>query len=458
MSQKTSLNIIILAAGQGTRMKSSLPKVLHSLAGKPLVQHVIDTSKKLSPEVINVVYGHCGEQVQQQINDTEINWVLQEEQLGTGHAVDQVKDQLKDDQLVLILYGDVPLIKEETLTKLLEQAKEGFSLLTVKLNNPQGYGRIVRDKTDLVKNITEEKDASEEIKKIDEVNTGILAVKANLLKNWLNQLDNNNAQEEYYLTDVIAMAVKDGYTVETSQPDNEHEVMGINNRMQLAELERYYQKEHATKLMENGVTLADPSRIDIRGELTYGQDISIDINVVFEGNVSIGNNVSIGANCVIKDSKIADGVTLLPMSVLDNASVGSSSKVGPFARLRPGAVLSADTHIGNFVEIKKSFVGMGSKVNHLTYVGDSIVGKNVNIGAGTITCNYDGANKHQTVIEDNVFVGSATQLVAPVKIGKNATIGAGSTITTDVAADDLAITRVKQKSILGWKRPVKIKK
>jgi len=458
MSDTTTLNIVILAAGQGTRMKSSMPKVLHSVAGKALVQHVIDTSKKLNPEVINVVYGHGGEQVQQQINNSEINWVLQAEQLGTGHAVDQVKENLKDNQLVLVLYGDVPLIKEETLNKLLEQAKEGISLLTVSLSKPQGYGRIVRDKKGLVKNITEEKDASEDLKKICEVNTGILAVKAKLLKKWLGQLDNNNAQQEYYLTDVIAMAVKDGYIVETTQPDNEHEVMGVNNRMQLAELERHYQKEQANKLMQGGVTLADPSRLDVRGQLTHGQDIFIDINVVFEGDVSIGSNVSIGANCVIKDSKIADGVTLLPMSVLDNVSIGNNSKVGPFARLRPGAVLSADTHVGNFVEIKKSFVGLGSKINHLTYVGDTIVGKNVNIGAGTITCNYDGANKHQTVIEDNVFVGSATQLVAPVKIGKNATVGAGSTITTDVAADELAITRVKQKSILGWKRPVKTEK
>lgn len=458
MTNSDHLNIIILAAGQGTRMKSSLPKVLHPLAGQPLVQHVINTSKKLNPEIINIVYGHGGEQVQQQINDSEINWVLQAEQLGTGHAVDQVKDQLKDEQLVLILYGDVPLIKEETLTELLEQAKEGFSLLTVSLDNPQGYGRIVRNKKGLVENITEEKDASNEIKKINEVNTGILAVKSNLLKNWLSKLDNNNAQEEYYLTDVIAMAVKDGFVVETTQPDNEHEVMGVNNRLQLAELERYYQLEQANELMAGGITLADPTRIDVRGELTHGQDISIDINTVFEGRVSIGNNVSIGANCVIKDSKIADNVVILPMSVLDNASVGKNSKVGPFARLRPGAVLSESTHIGNFVEIKKSFIGVGSKVNHLTYVGDSIVGKNVNIGAGTITCNYDGANKHQTIIEDNVFIGSATQLVAPVKIGKNATVGAGSTITTDVASDELAVTRVKQKSIQGWKRPVKDKK
>lgn len=458
MSDNLHLNVVILAAGQGTRMKSSLPKVLHPLAGLPLVQHVINASKKLNPEEINVVYGHGGEQVQQQINDSEINWVLQAEQLGTGHAVDQVKDRLKDDQLVLILYGDVPLIKVETLTQLLDQAVEGFSLLTVSLNEQQGYGRIVRNEKDLVENITEEKDASDEIKKIHEVNTGILAVKAKLLKSWLNQLDNNNAQKEYYLTDVIAMAVKDGFTIETTQPNNKYEVMGVNNRMQLAELERYYQKEQANALMQGGVTLADPSRIDIRGEVVHGNDIFIDINTVFEGNVSIGNNVSIGANCVIKDSKIADGVTILPMSILDNASIGKESKVGPFARLRPGAVLSDSTHVGNFVEIKKSFIGVGSKVNHLTYIGDSMVGKNVNIGAGTITCNYDGADKHQTVIEDNVFVGSATQLVAPVKIGKNATVGAGSTITTDVAADELAITRVKQKSIQGWKRPVKDKK
>ena len=458
MSENYHLNVVILAAGQGTRMKSLLPKVLHPLAGIPLVQHVINISKKLNPEVINVVYGHGGEQVQQQINDPEINWVLQAEQLGTGHAVEQVTNHLKDEQLVLILYGDVPLIKVETLTHLLEKAKDGFSLLTVSLKKPDGYGRIVRDKNGLVENITEEKDASDKIKEINEVNTGILAVKADLLKNWLGKLDNNNAQEEYYLTDVIAMAVKDGFSIATTQPDNEYEVLGVNNRIQLAELERHYQQEQANKLMAGGITLADPTRIDIRGELIHGQDISIDINTVFEGNVSIGNNVSIGANCVIKDSKIADDVVILPMSILDNASVGRGSKVGPFARLRPGAVLSENTHIGNFVEIKKSFVGLGSKINHLTYVGDSMVGKNVNIGAGTITCNYDGANKHQTVIEDNVFVGSATQLVAPVKIGKNATIGAGSTITTDVAEDELAITRVKQKIIKGWKRPAKIKK
>lgn len=458
MPETLHLNIIILAAGQGTRMKSSLPKVLHPLAGIPLVQHVINTSKELKPKFINVVYGHGGELVQKQINEPAINWVLQEEQLGTGHAVAQVSDYLNDDELVLILYGDVPLINIDTLADLLNQASDGISLLTAHLDIPQGYGRIVRDISGCVKNITEEKDATDDIKKIHEVNTGILAVKANLLKNWLNKLDNNNAQKEFYLTDVIAMAVKDNFTVHTAQPENEFEVMGINNRIQLSELERHYQKEQAYKLMAGGITLADPMRVDIRGKINHGRDIFIDVNAIIEGNVSIGNNVSIGANCVIKNSSIADDVEILPMSILDNAVVGAGSKVGPFARLRPGAELSENTHIGNFVEIKKSFIDIGSKVNHLTYIGDSIVGKNVNIGAGTITCNYDGANKHQTIIEDDVFVGSATQLIAPVKIGKNATIGAGSTITTDVAEDELAITRAKQKNIQGWKRPTKTKK
>lgn len=457
MSDNYHLNVVILAAGQGTRMKSTIPKVLHPLAGVPLVQHVINSAKELNPEVVNVVYGHGGEQVKTQINDNDINWVLQKEQLGTGHAVAQVNNYLLDNQLALILYGDVPLIKVDTLTSLLEKAKEGISLLTVTLDNPQGYGRIVRDEKNAIVNITEEKDADSKIKKIHEVNTGILAVQAKLLKNWLARLDNNNAQQEYYLTDVIAMAVKDNFTVHTTQPDNEFEVMGVNNRIQLSELERYYQQEKAIKLMEAGITLADPARIDIRGKMIHGKDIYIDVNAVIEGDVSIGNNVSIGANCVIKNSTIADDVEILPMSILDSATVGAGSKIGPFARLRPGAELSEKTHIGNFVEIKKSFIDVGSKVNHLTYIGDSTVGKNVNIGAGTITCNYDGANKHQTIIEDDVFIGSATQLVAPVKIGENATIGAGSTITADVNKDELAITRVKQKSIHGWKRPVKTK-
>ena len=438
-------------------MKSALPKVLHSLAGQPLLQHVINTSKELKARQINVVYGHGGEQVKKTIDDAKINWVLQKEQLGTGHAVEQVSEYLQDNDLVLILYGDVPLIHLDTLADLLKQASEGIALLTVHLDNPQGYGRIVRDKSGRVINITEEKDASDEVKKIHEVNTGILAVKADLLKGWLKQLDNSNAQQEYYLTDIIAMAVNDSYTVHTAQPDNEFEVMGVNNRSQLAELERYYQHEMANKLMAAGITLADPVRIDIRGKLDHGTDINIDINVIFEGEVKLGNNVSIGANCVISNSVIEDNAEILPMSIIDHAVVGKGSRVGPFARLRPETKLAENTHIGNFVEVKKSHIGEGSKVNHLTYIGDSVVGKDVNVGAGTITCNYDGANKHQTVIEDNVFVGSATQLVAPVKIGKKATIGAGSTITTDVKEGELALTRVKQKSIRGWKRPTKKK-
>ena len=454
---KQHLNIIILAAGQGTRMKSALPKVLHPLAGQPLLQHVINTSKELKARQINVVYGHGGEQVKKTIDDSTINWVLQQEQLGTGHAVDQVSEHLQDNDLVLILYGDVPLIHLDTLADLLKQASEGIALLTVHLDNPQGYGRIVRDKSGKVINITEEKDASDEIKKIHEVNTGILAVKADLLKGWLKQLDNANAQQEYYLTDIITMAVNDNCTVHTARPDNEFEVMGVNNRLQLAELERFYQEEMANKVMAAGITLADPARVDIRGKLDHGTDINIDINVVFEGEVKLGNNVSIGANCIIRNSVIEDNTEILPMSIIDHSVVGKGSRVGPFARLRPEAELAENTHIGNFVEVKKSHIGEGSKVNHLTYIGDSIVGKDVNIGAGTITCNYDGANKHQTVIEDNVFVGSATQLVAPVKIGKNATIGAGSTITTDVKDGELALTRVKQKSIRGWKRPTKKK-
>ena len=455
MPDTIHLNIVILAAGQGTRMKSSLPKVLHPLAGIPLLQHVINTSKELKPEALNIIYGHGGEQVQQQINEPDINWVHQTEQLGTGHAVLQVTDQLKDKQLVLILYGDVPLIHLDTLADLLQLATDGISLLTVHLDDPAGYGRIVRNEKGQVKNITEEKDASEKIKNIREVNTGILAVKADLLKSWLNQLENNNAQNEYYLTDIIAMAVNDGFTVKTTQPDNEFEVMGVNNRLQLSDLERYYQLEQAKILMTEGITIVDPARFDMRGNITHGEDIIIDINAVFEGDVSIGNNVSIGANCVIKNCSIGDNVEILPMSIIENAVIGKGSRIGPFARLRPGAELSENTHIGNFVEIKNSQVKEGSKINHLTYVGDSVVGKNVNIGAGTITCNYDGANKHKTIIEDNVFVGSASQLVAPVKIGKNATIGAGSTITVDVAENELALSRIKQKTIQGWKRPTK---
>ena len=449
------INIVILAAGQGTRMKSALPKVLHPLAGVPLLQHVINTAKNLSPEILNVVYGHGGEKVMQTIDDAEINWIHQVEQLGTGHAVAQVTDHFEDGQVVLVLYGDVPLIRMDTLADLLNRATDGIALLTVHLENPQGYGRIVRNKQAQIVNITEEKDASDEIKKIHEVNTGIMAVKAELFKKWLAQLDNNNAQKEFYLTDVIEMAVKDNLTVHSTQPDNEFEVMGINSREQLAELERRHQMELAKKFMAQGVTFSDPARVDFRGNINFDQDVIVDVNVIFEGTVTIASNVRIGANCIIRNCRIEENTEILPMSVLENAKIGRDSRVGPFARLRPGAELAESTHVGNFVEIKNSQIGKGSKVNHLTYVGDSVIGKNVNIGAGTITCNYDGANKHKTIIEDNVFVGSATQLVAPVKIGKNVTIGAGSTITSDVADDELVLSRVKQKSVKGWKRPTK---
>lgn len=449
------INIVILAAGQGTRMKSALPKVLHPLAGMPLLQHVINTAKNLSPEILNVVYGHGGEKVMQTIDDAEINWIHQVKQLGTGHAVAQATDHFEDGQVVLVLYGDVPLIRMDTLADLLNRATDGIALLTVHLENPQGYGRIVRNKQAQIVNITEEKDASDEIKKIHEVNTGIMAVKAELFKKWLAQLDNNNAQKEFYLTDVIEMAVKDNLTVHSTQPDNEFEVMGINSREQLAELERRHQMELAKKFMAQGVTFSDPARVDFRGNINFDQDVIVDVNVIFEGTVTIAANVRIGANCIIRNCIIEENTEILPMSVLENAKIGRDSRVGPFARLRPGAELAESTHVGNFVEIKNSQIGKGSKVNHLTYVGDSVIGKNVNIGAGTITCNYDGANKHKTIIEDNVFVGSATQLVAPVKIGKNVTIGAGSTITSDVADDELVLSRVKQKSVKGWKRPTK---
>ena len=449
------INIVILAAGQGTRMKSALPKVLHPLAGVPLLQHVINTAKNLSPEILNVVYGHGGEKVMQTIDDAEINWIHQVKQLGTGHAVAQATDHFEDGQVVLVLYGDVPLIRMDTLADLLNRATDGIALLTVHLENPQGYGRIVRNKQAQIVNITEEKDASDEIKKIHEVNTGIMAVQAELFKKWLAQLDNNNAQKEFYLTDVIEMAVKDNLTVHSTQPDNEFEVMGINSREQLAELERRHQMELAKKFMAQGVTFSDPARVDFRGNINFDQDVIVDVNVIFEGTVTIASNVRIGANCIIRNCIIEENTEILPMSVLENAKIGRDSRVGPFARLRPGAELAESTHVGNFVEIKNSQIGKGSKVNHLTYVGDSVIGKNVNIGAGTITCNYDGANKHKTIIEDNVFVGSATQLVAPVKIGKNVTIGAGSTITSDVADDELVLSRVKQKSVKGWKRPTK---
>lgn len=454
----SKLNVIILAAGQGTRMKSSLPKVLHPLGGKALLAHVIAAANNLNPAKLVVVYGHGGQQVCDTINDAQISWVEQAEQLGTGHAVNQAIPSIDPDSTVLILYGDVPLINSDTLFDLVYQAgSDRLGLLTVHLDDPTGYGRIARDAHGKVKYIVEQKDANSEELNISESNTGILAVNGGKLAHWLSQLKNNNAQGEYYLTDVIAMAVGDGVEVKTAHPIGEEEVLGVNSRSQLAHLERYYQRQQAEILMAQGVTIIDPARIDIRGEVTVGMDITIDVNVVLEGKVSIADNVSIGANCVIRDSVIEEGVVIKPMCVIEEARVGKAAIVGPYSRLRPGADLAGGNHIGNFVEIKNSNIGQGSKVNHLTYIGDTDMGAGVNIGAGTITANYDGANKHRTTIEDNASTGSNSVLIAPVNVGKGATIGAGTILRKEAPAGELTLTVIKQKTIEGWKRPTKKK-
>lgn len=451
------LNIIILAAGQGSRMKSRLPKVLHPLAGQPLLGHVINSARKLNPERIIVVYGHGGEQVPAAIVADDLIWVKQVEQLGTGHAVAQAMPEVDDAATVLVLYGDVPLTQTATLEKLSHDGIEAFALLTVNLDDPGGYGRIVRKLNAEVSHIVEHKDATAEEHKINEVNTGILAANAARLRGWLEALNNDNAQGEYYLTDVIAMSVADGVSVKTSQPDSEWEVLGINSRSQLAMLERQFQRQQAEALMAEGVTVIDPARLDIRGEVEIAQDVILDVNVVLVGKVKIGEGAYIGPGCVIKDATIAEGVQIQPHCVIEQAIVGTDALIGPFARLRPGAELSANTHVGNFVEIKNSIVGEASKINHLSYVGDSDIGARVNIGAGVITCNYDGAYKHRTTIGDDVFVGSDCQLVAPVKIGDGASLGAGTTLTRDAPAGELTLSRAKQKTVKGWKRPVKEK-
>lgn len=450
------LHVVILAAGQGSRMKSALPKVLHAVAGRPMLHHVIGTAKQLGAEKIHTVIGHGADQVRAVTSEASVNWVVQSEQLGTGHAVAQALPDLPDDARVLVLYGDVPLTRRDTLEAMVGALDENsLGLLTVTLDDPNGYGRIVRDGAGQVTSIVEQKDASEAQKAIREVNTGILAVSAKHLKSWLPALSNANAQGEYYLTDIIAMAVDNGLSISVSQPGDPFEVQGVNNRLQLSELERWFQRQEAERLMTEGATLADPARIDVRGELTIGNDILIDVNVVFEGKVELGSNVSIGPGCVIKDARIADGAQINAHSVIEGASVGANAQIGPFARLRPGTELAADTKVGNFVETKKAVVGEGSKINHLSYVGDASLGRNVNVGAGTITCNYDGVNKFRTEIGDGVFVGSNTSLVAPVTVATDATIGAGSTITRDVAGNELAVARGRQRNIAGWERPTK---
>ncbi|MDH2917068.1 MAG: bifunctional UDP-N-acetylglucosamine diphosphorylase/glucosamine-1-phosphate N-acetyltransferase GlmU [Gallionella sp.] len=452
-----SLNIVILAAGKGTRMYSDKPKVLHALAGKPLLQHVLDRATELKPQQVCVVYGHGGEAVPQAMSGYAAKFVIQEPQLGTGHAVQQAMPHLADNSRTLVLYGDVPLTQHDTLHQM-QQAGEGLVLLTVNLDNPTGYGRIVRNEDGDVQCIVEEKDATSELREIKEVNTGILLAPTQRLREWLGKLGNNNAQGEYYLTDIVAMAVQDGLAVHTVQPKQRWEVEGINNKSQLATLERVWQQNVANKLMAQGVSLADPDRLDVRGNLNCGRDVEIDVGCIFEGEVSLGDRVRVGAYSVIRDASIAQGTQIAAYSHIDDSEVGADCHIGPYARLRPGTKLHDDAHVGNFVEIKNSEIGKGSKANHLSYIGDSTVGSRVNIGAGTITCNYDGANKHRTIIEDDAFIGSDTQLVAPVRVGKGATIGAGSTITKDTPDNELTLSRSKQVSISGWQRPQKGKK
>ena len=450
-----SLSVVILAAGKGTRMKSSQPKVLHELAGKSLLAHVYDTAKSLGADEVVIVYGHGGAQVKDACRSFDASWVEQEQQLGTGHAVQQAMAVLNPENNVLVLYGDVPLTTDKSLQQLIEDFDNKIALMTVTLENPSGYGRIIRDKHEKVTGIVEQKDATEEQKQICEVNTGILAAKASVLNDLLSKIDNKNSQKEYYLTDIFALAAQNQIEIVTSHPAHAYEVEGINSRQQLATLERIHQRNIANTLMENGVTLADPARLDVRGEVNIDSDVSIDINVILQGKVRVGKDSFIGANCIIIDSIIGENVNIKPNCVIENSVVANNVDIGPYARLRPDTVLNENSRVGNFVEIKKSTIGKGSKVNHLSYIGDTEMGDNVNIGAGTITCNYDGANKHKTIIRNNVFVGSNSQLVAPVELGENATIAAGTTITRDVEDDALAISRSPQKLIKKWQRPTK---
>ena len=451
------MNIVILAAGQGQRMLSDTPKVLHRLAGKPLLSHVVETAQQFSPDRICIVYGHGGEKVREILGDSGCIWVKQEPQLGTGHAVLQAVPHLDDGAITLVLYGDVPLIRPRTLERLIKSARKGLVVLTVTLDDPAGYGRVIRSRGRVVR-IVEEKDATERERAVHEVNTGILAAPTLRLKAWLAKLDNRNAQKELYLTDIVALANRDRVKVATVSADEPWETLGVNSPGQLAAVERIYQRNVAAALMERGVILADPARCDVRGSLTCGRDVAIDVNCVFEGRVELGDRTVVGANCLLRNVRVAPGTRIEPFCHLEDAEIGADCRIGPYTRIRPGGTrLDAQVHLGNFVEVKASTIGAGSKANHLAYIGDTEMGRNVNVGAGTIVCNYDGANKHRTVIEDDVFIGSDTQLVAPVRVGRGATLGAGTTLTKDAPPGELTLSRAKQVSIPGWRRPIKKK-
>ncbi|NML26451.1 bifunctional UDP-N-acetylglucosamine diphosphorylase/glucosamine-1-phosphate N-acetyltransferase GlmU [Zoogloea dura] len=453
------MEVIVLAAGQGKRMRSVLPKVLQPLAARPMLAHVLDTARALDARRIVVVYGHGGEVVREALAAPDLAWARQDPPQGTGHAVQQAMPLVEDGDIALILYGDVPLIGQASLRRLSAAASDrSLALLTVEMADPTGYGRILRDAAGKVTRIVEEKDATPEERRVTEVNTGILAAPVARLRQWLANLKNNNAQGEYYLTDIIAMAVADGLEVITTRPDAFEETLGVNNKTQLAELERIHQRNTARRLTDEGVTVIDPARLDVRGNLVCGHDVEIDINCIFEGDVELGDGVRIGANCIIRNAKIGAGTRIAAFSQIEDTVMGEACVIGPYARTRPGTVLGTDVHLGNFVEVKNSVIADHSKANHLAYVGDADIGQRVNVGAGTITCNYDGANKFRTIIEDDVFIGSDTQLVAPVRVGRGATLGAGTTLTKDAPAEQLTVSRARQLSLAGWKRPVKVKK
>jgi len=453
------MEVIVLAAGQGKRMRSVLPKVLQPLAAKPMLAHVLDTARTLEARRIVVVYGHGGEVVREALDAPDLAWARQDPPQGTGHAVQQAMPLVDDGDIALILYGDVPLIGVPTLQRLMAAASDtALALLTVSMDNPTGYGRILRDGAGKVTRIVEEKDATADERRVQEVNTGILAAPVARLRQWLGNLKNDNAQGEYYLTDIIAMAVADGLEVVTTQPDAFEETLGVNNKTQLAELERIYQSNIARSLTDAGVTVIDPARLDVRGSLECGRDVEIDINCIFEGTVVLGDGVRIGANCIVRNATLGAGTRVAAFSQIEDTTMGEACIIGPYARTRPGTVLGNDVHLGNFVEVKNSTIADHSKANHLAYVGDADIGQRVNVGAGTITCNYDGANKFRTIIEDDVFIGSDTQLVAPVRVGRGATLGAGTTLSKDAPPEQLTVSRARQISLAGWQRPVKVKK